>query len=297
MRNNGWIFFMNGDTGSPYLLPSDPLLLNGFGLLAQIHPLVDSSINTFRHTSLSLREAFRCISKFASSSFFGFSARSALNAARKFPDASIQSSCKISTQINKDIASFGHTLMEYYFNYNYTTQHMFKYAAKLQKFPVLALAAAMVPPFNNMSPNVLAVPLEQANVKLHGSMDQCPCNVDNRGCAGLPLPELTSVEPGTGIEFPRVLDNILVGQDNPNSTSEVVVGTEFRSMKIIKIKSLKVYAFGFYIHPYSVCQRLGPKYGSIQDNELNEHPDFYADLLRYLISLYVFFLTKCRKKN
>ncbi|KAK6912880.1 Glycoside hydrolase family 9 [Dillenia turbinata] len=342
MGNNSWIFFMNGDAGSPYLLPSDPLLVNGFGLLAQIHSLVDTSITTSRHTSLALHEAFSCISKLAASYLFGFSARSAVNTARKFPDASNQTSCKISTQVNKDIASSGHALMEYYFNYKLAggcsasvlldkifssaMQHMCKDAGKLQKLPMLALAAAIVPPFNNMSPNVLAVPLEHASIQLHGSMDQCPCNVDNQGCAGLPLPELTwkqhAVEPRTGIEFPTVLDNILVGQDNPTSTSEVGVQTPNTismyslvlalwletiriggpvmlrgsvgwcpkiwsgclvdvqlSMKIIKIKSLKIYAFGFYIHPYSVCQRLGPKYASIQDNKLNEHPDFYADLL------------------
>ncbi|KAI8550898.1 hypothetical protein RHMOL_Rhmol06G0143200 [Rhododendron molle] len=62
----------------------------------------------------------------------------------------------------------------------------------------------------------------------------------------------------------------------------VLVGTGSRTMKIIKIKSLKVYAFGFYVHPYDVCAKLGPKYASILAGEVNKCHDFYKDLLRYL---------------
>ena len=36
------------------------------------------------------------------------------------------------------------------------------------------------------------------------------------------------------------------------------------------------------VHPYSVCQKLGPKYASIPVGELNKNNDFYQDLLRYL---------------
>lgn len=94
------------------------------------------------------------------------------------------------------------------------------------------------------------------------------------------------------------------------------MGTGSRTMTIIRIKSLKLYAFGFCkllvvllfffiffqsglfftsiilcgflfvifyidIHPYSVCEKLGPKYASVSVDELNKSHDFYQDLLRY----------------
>lgn len=95
------------------------------------------------------------------------------------------------------------------------------------------------------------------------------------------------------------------------------MGTGSRTMTIIRIKSLKLYAFGFCklfisnsalffiffqsglfftsiilcgflfvnfyidIHPYSVCEKLGPKYSSVSVDELNKSHDFYQDLLRY----------------
>ncbi|KAH9617680.1 hypothetical protein KSS87_014262, partial [Heliosperma pusillum] len=126
-----------------------------------------------------------------------------------------------------------------------------------------------------------------------------------------------AVEPITGIEFPGVLNNILAKENQSNLSSEVMtgdgcarrwsmmvdgivggavgwwlkdvggvdggggvlVGTGSRTVTIIKIKSLKLYAFGFYIHPYSVCQKLGSKYASVPASELKEHNEFYADLL------------------
>ncbi|KAF3658415.1 putative pre-mRNA-processing factor 6-like [Capsicum annuum] len=63
----------------------------------------------------------------------------------------------------------------------------------------------------------------------------------------------------------------------------VLVGTGSRIMKIIRIKSLKVYAFGFYVHPFDVCRKLGWKYASVPFCELNKRQDFYQDLLRYLV--------------
>lgn len=35
------------------------------------------------------------------------------------------------------------------------------------------------------------------------------------------------------------------------------------------------------VHPYSVCEKLGPKYASVSVDELNKRQDFYQDLLRY----------------
>ncbi|MCH83366.1 fatty-acid-binding protein 2-like, partial [Trifolium medium] len=67
----------------------------------------------------------------------------------------------------------------------------------------------------------------------------------------------------------------------------VLVGTGYKNMTIVKIKTLKVYAFGFYVHPYSLCEKLGPKYASISADELDNHNDFYQDLLREDINMTV----------
>ncbi|RDX98486.1 Fatty-acid-binding protein 2, partial [Mucuna pruriens] len=74
----------------------------------------------------------------------------------------------------------------------------------------------------------------------------------------------------------------------------VLVGTGSRTMTIVKIKSLKVYAFGFYIHPYSLCEKLGPKYASISADELNNRHDFYKDLLREDINMTIRLVVNCR---
>ncbi|KAF6170360.1 hypothetical protein GIB67_015975 [Kingdonia uniflora] len=50
-------------------------------------------------------------------------------------------------------------------------------------------------------------------------------------------------------------------------------------MKVIEIKSLSVYTFGLYVHPDSICEKLGRKYAFVPVNELNNRPDFYEDLL------------------
>lgn len=38
------------------------------------------------------------------------------------------------------------------------------------------------------------------------------------------------------------------------------------------------------VHPFLVCEKLGPKYASVPVDELNKRQDFYDDLLRYLCS-------------
>ena len=40
------------------------------------------------------------------------------------------------------------------------------------------------------------------------------------------------------------------------------------------------------VHPFLVCEKLGPKYASVPVDELNKRQDFYEDLLRYFRSYY-----------
>ncbi|KAF8401092.1 hypothetical protein HHK36_014395 [Tetracentron sinense] len=319
MRNS-WFFFMDLDGGSPYIFPTEPPVSHSFGghLLSQISSIVDSSLYQSRYLyvpgSLALQEALNCISKFVGALFW-FSCGSNSNLNRKLsgnPHGSKPRSCKSCTQV-KHIISCRNNLARLHFRskskgesaipigfskfVSSTMRHLFKEAELLQSFPVLSLASALIPPFDSLSPKVLSAPREHVDVQIHGHMDQIPCEDKSGGCGGLSFPDINwtrhAVEPRTGIKFPTVLDNIFAGANNSNLISEVLVGTGFRSMKIIKIKSLKVYAFGLYIHPNSICEKLGPKYASVPVNELNNRPDFFEDLLREDIHMTVRLVVNC----
>lgn len=180
---------------------------------------------------------------------------------------------------------------------SFAIKMIWREAKRLRSFHVLSLAAALVPPFQNLSSKVLAGPLQNPDVQTYGAINQLPKEVECQGCTFLSLLELNQekpvVEPKTGIEFPLILDNILTGEKN-YSNSEVLVGTGSRTMTIVKIKSLNIYAFGFYIHPYSLREKLGPKYASISADELNNCHDFYKDLLREDINMTVRLVVNCR---
>ena len=59
----------------------------------------------------------------------------------------------------------------------------------------------------------MAVPLEDTAVR--------PCEVEHHRSALFPFPDLNwtrhAVEPRTGIEFPTILDDMLVGENDSNS--------------------------------------------------------------------------------
>ncbi|MED6156820.1 hypothetical protein PIB30_017980 [Stylosanthes scabra] len=179
-----------------------------------------------------------------------------------------------------------------------TMDLIWREAKRFQSFPVLSLAAALVPPLQNLSSNVLAGPWQDPDVPMHGGTEQMAKEVERQGCPRLPLHELNlekaAVEPKTGIEFPMVLGNALAGEQSSGFNSEVLVGTGFKNMTIVRIKSLKVYAFGFYVHPYSLCEKLAPKYASISADQLNNRQDFYQDLLREDINMTVRLVINCR---
>lgn len=319
MRNN-WLFFIDLDGSSRDIFPIEPLVLHNYGgnLFAQISSFVDNSIyqsrNLYAPGSLALREAFNCVSKLAGALLFWISSTSTSNLTQDIASSSHGSetkSCASSTQV-KHIISSRHNLAGFRFVRSkgksappvcfdkissFMMKLMSREAKRLQSYPLLSLAAALVPPLDNLSSEVLAVPLENTDVQVNGFMDQRPCEVENQRCCGPSFPDLIwtrhAVEPRTGIEFPMILDNILAGEKSSNLSSEVLVGTGSRTMKIIKIKSLKVYAFGFYVHPYSLCEKLGPKYASVSVDELNKRREFYEDLLREDINMAVRLVVNC----
>ncbi|XP_010526032.1 PREDICTED: fatty-acid-binding protein 2 isoform X1 [Tarenaya hassleriana] len=294
MRNN-WMFFMGPDGGSSYILPMDTFLPHG----------ISSQLFSHLHIPGSLAlEAFSCVSKFAGALLCWISHANLRREIASSQWDSASKSCNSSTQAkrftfrqpdfngfhfnmgSKDIHGvFGKISRS-------SIQHLFNESERLHSFSVLSLAAALVPPFNNMSSNVLALPLENTDVQIHENIEQSPCQVVREDYNGLSFHDFDrarqAVEPRTGIEFPMLLDKNTYGL-----TSEVLVGTGSRTMKIIRIKSLKVYAFGFYIHPSSVCKKLGPKYASFPPCKLDKYDDFYRDLLREDIGMSVRLVVNC----
>lgn len=304
---------MDLDMWSSYMCPSEPVHPY---LLSHISSFVDNSLHNSRYFyipgSMAIQDAFNCMSKYAGALLLCFASRSNYNSNHHFPGETIGSntrSCKSYTQVNR-VASARHNLSKLgcafrlegksvipvihkflYFN----LRKLCKQPKQLQSISMLSLAAALVPSLDKLSirlDNVFSVQMEKENALMQSCTDEIPCKVKHQGCVDLCFTEKTNgsrhtVEPSTGIEFPTVLDNNLTRETNSIRPSEVLVGTGSRTMKIIKIKSLKVYAFGFYVHPCDVCEKMGSKYSSITASELNKWHSFYQDLLREDISMTV----------
>ncbi|WCJ29298.1 Chalcone-flavanone isomerase family protein [Euphorbia peplus] len=317
MRNT-WLLFMNLDDRSSYLIPGEPLLSPNSG--GHLTPFVDSSLRQSKFLyipgSMAFQEALNCMSKIAGALLIWFTTASSSNMTHQISSNQHglrPGSNQCSVQI-KNITSTQNNIIGFRFGTkskrefsspqffgkisNFMIRLLRREAERLQSLSVLSLASAFVPPFDNLSSKVLlAVPSENGDVRLPTSMDQRPCEVGHHGCSSLTFHDLNwtrhAVEPKTGIEFPMMLNDNSVGENKSNINSEVLVGTGSRTMKIIKIKSLKIYAYGFYIHPNSICEKLGPKYASVPEGELDKCQNFYKDLLREDIGMTVRLVINC----
>ncbi|KAL3500864.1 hypothetical protein ACH5RR_039957 [Cinchona calisaya] len=303
----------NGD--SSIIFPMDPLVPHSFSthFLSHIVAFADNSRYLYVPGSLALQEAFNCFSKFAGSLFIWFASGSNSNIDHIGKhDGSYPRNRKCDAQLKRTISQgqkfkgvFGNCTCEGKWGMplilgkisRFSMKHLYMEAEQLCSLSPLSLAAALVPPFNNVCQGVLAVPLEAGEVAKQRCMSQRPCGIENDRCNDISFQSLSwtghAVEPRTGIEFPTILENTVAAENNSSFTSEVLVGTGSRIMKIIRIKSLKVYAFGFYVHPFDVCEKLGPKYASLPVCELNKSRDFYADLLREDINMTVRLVVSC----
>uniref|UniRef100_A0A1D1Z8X3 Chalcone--flavonone isomerase n=1 Tax=Anthurium amnicola TaxID=1678845 RepID=A0A1D1Z8X3_9ARAE len=305
MRNS-WLFFGNLDldAGLADMFFVESQLSHGYGghLMSQFASFVDGSVNHCNHLhlpgSMVLKEAISYMSTFAGAFFIWLSTGSnhslleRLSGKAHDPRPRHCQSCsqvKHATSYGQDLAGlqFGsisqsaNGLPVFFANAATSTiKHFWKEIEQLRYYPVLSLAAALVPPFDRVSSRILPFPPEIPGEQFNAPLDQAPCANDCRGCGSLSLPKILStkdaVEPKTGIKFPTILDNHLFGQD----TTEVLVGTGSRSMRVMRIKSLNVYAFGLYVHTDSVCEKLGRKYASVPVGELKSRLDFCNDLIR-----------------
>ncbi|RZB68368.1 Fatty-acid-binding protein 2 [Glycine soja] len=326
--------------------------------------------------SFALEEAFGHVSRFSGALLFWLSRASSSNVARSLRGSpplrfgSVQVKAGSTTNVRVFGFPFGSKWKSSFSSVrlgkisSLAMRMIWREAKRLSLFPVLSLAVALVPPFQNLSSNVLASPLLNPDVQIFGAMDQVPKEVECQGCSFLPCLELSqakpAVEPKTGAtlnedkivlflfskskeaygciyptgqlpmgttyqgaktlvelslsykssiphestfpgEMQEALSDTLCAFIVKDSRTffrailiPVLVGTGSRTMTIVKIKSLKVYAFGVYVHPYSLCEKLGPKYASISADELNNHHDFYKDLLREDINMTVRLVANCR---
>ncbi|KAI4337195.1 hypothetical protein L6164_015641 [Bauhinia variegata] len=314
MRNN-WLSNMDSEGVSPDIFSLESFVFQNFGshFFSQLSSSVDSSIYHSRSVyvpgTLALQEAFSHVSRFAGSFLVWFCSGTSSNIAhdvsrslhgRQFGSSSASIQVKRLSSARDILAGFGFMFRSRWKSpapvalrkiSSFTMKLLLQEAKRLQSYPVFYLAAALIPPFQNLSSKVLASPAENSDVKMHGGMDQIPREVESQKYPRLSFHESNwtkhAVEPKTGIEFPMILDNALAGEKNSVFNSEVLVGTGSKTMTVVKIKSLKVYAFGFYVHPDSLCKKLGPKYASISADELNNCCDFYQDLLREDVNMTV----------
>lgn len=94
------------------------------------------------------------------------------------------------------------------------------------------------------------------------------------------------VEPKTGFKFPVTLISSEC-QNGSGSGAQVLAGVGVRSISIIKLKTIKIYAFGFYINSEVLRAELGEKYGKVPPEELKFKSAFYEDLLSHELEMTV----------
>lgn len=173
MRNN-WVFFIDLDGGSPYILPIEPFASHGFGghLFSHISSFMDNSLfqsrNLYMAGSLALQEALNCFSKIAGALLLWCSSTSTSNVTREIADdlhGSNSRSFKNFTEV-RSIRSGRLGSRGFHFSFNLDKEHsnpiflgkigsfalklMGKEAGKQQLHPLLSVAAALVPPLNNL---------------------------------------------------------------------------------------------------------------------------------------------------
>ncbi|XP_026430146.1 fatty-acid-binding protein 2-like isoform X2 [Papaver somniferum] len=311
--------FMDHDGRSTYKSPTEYQLRHSCGdhLLCQITSLVDSSLYHSKCLSSTgtsvIREALDCIFKFTGALIFPFASGAKSKLHRNLSGDQHGSKHRNHQFCLQGKQIYPRNLMEFKFGSesrsksdpfailsNFlasTIRCILNDVQQLPLFPVLSLASALIPPFDNLSKKAIASPLSNTDVQMKGGMAQAPCLCELRRLADISFSEINwrhhAFEPKTGIKFPAVLDNFLAEQNKFSLTSELLVGTGCRSMKILRIKSLDVYAFGLYVHPDSVCEKLGPKYASVSPSELNNQPEFFEDLLREDINMTVRLVVNC----
>ncbi|XP_047080082.1 uncharacterized protein LOC124690789 [Lolium rigidum] len=263
-----WTFFSKLDHNGGYLhkFPADSLISHdtGLRLIAQVGTLVESSFQNPRHIcsagSGAVQEVFGCFNKVAGAFYFCLSRASnpkilhSLSAIAGSGSRACQSQIKQATSCLQHFAGlqFGSRVREERAIQmllarlaNVTFGQLWNDMEERQACNILMLAASsVIPPFENISPKMLldSITLGKDGTQIREHMDQPYLEERRPGCARVAVPRTILpedvTEPTTGIKFPTLLE------DNSNPTAEVLVGMGIRSMRIMRVKNLNVYAFG-----------------------------------------------------
>ncbi|GBG61397.1 hypothetical protein CBR_g20428 [Chara braunii] len=92
------------------------------------------------------------------------------------------------------------------------------------------------------------------------------------------------IEPSTGFRFPVLLRSDVDVQDN---AYRVLAGVGFRDKSLLRLKTIIVYAFGFYVKPENLRSVLGKKYAGVAPDVLKFRTEFYDDLLSHELDMTV----------
>ncbi|MCO5594537.1 hypothetical protein L7F22_048569 [Adiantum nelumboides] len=120
-----------------------------------------------------------------------------------------------------------------------------------------------------------------AKIGLHpgfqGTQGQFGVSQGNLGMAGFSIPPVNMT--------PR--HQHVTGQRVHMAPTGVLAGVGLRGLTIMKLKSIKIYAFGLYIRPDALKAQLSDKYGAVSSEELKHDPHFFADLLSHDVGMTV----------
>lgn len=168
--------------------------------------------------------------------------------------------------------------------------------ANLLCFPaVLALSGAIMPPLDNFPSKLLPVHLDKAEDDSSendafieegvgiAKTSRVPTIISNRQDNS----DTVIVEPKTAFQFPTILYPDALTSQTLDTSMQILAGVGLKSLTIMKLKSIKIYAFGLYIRPDIFKAHFSEKYGGIPPEELKHNPCFYDDILRHDLGMTV----------
>ncbi|XP_006655892.1 fatty-acid-binding protein 2-like [Oryza brachyantha] len=294
---------MDHDLGYLHKFPSDfPMSHDlGLSLFTHVGSLVGSSLRQHRQMcssgNLMVQEAFGRLNKFARAFCYWLYRAYNTKNLRRLISTEGPSSRACQSHINQvnsrlqnlAVLQFGslvreeHAVQLLLANFASTTLGRFWNDFQQQhacNFLTLAGTMAIVPPLENISLKMLAESMALGNIKdyLSRPMDQPylegKCLKSRSVAVPSTIFQEDAIEPKTGIKFPAFLE------DDSSPSTTVLVGMGFKGVKVMRVKNLDLYAFGLYLQPNTISEKLGPKYASVPTIRLKDHPEFYDDLLR-----------------
>lgn len=161
MRNN-WLLPPDHDGWSSSMFRVEPLV--NPNLFTNISSFVDNSRYFYVSGSMALQDAFNCMSKFTGALLLWFASGSSSSTNYNLPGNHIglnTGRCRSYTQVNRftghSLAGISHSFrlkgescipLIFKKISRFSVEQLYQHAEQLQTFPMISLAAALIPPFN-----------------------------------------------------------------------------------------------------------------------------------------------------